>query len=494
MRGTNRPSLSFFAFLCGVLACVSAVAAGTSTSTVNAVRIWGGPDSTRVVFELSAPVDYRLFQLSNPDRVVLDLDNGAFGKGVGAKSGKGVVKDMRIGHFQGKARIVLDLDSRAHPKSFLLTPAGQYGYRLVVDLGTPSGKPSPIVRTIDDDVAHGKPRPVVIAVDAGHGGDDPGARGQGGSLEKNVTLGVAKELAKLIDAQPGMHAVLTRKSDYFVPLEKRFQIAREHKADLFVSIHANSCPDYCDARGGSVWVLSTHGKQSEAGKWLAKSENASDLIGGVSLDDKSHMLASVLLDLSQGASMHAAHEVGSDVLTALGKIGPLYRDTVQGANFVVLRSPDVPSILVETAFISNRSDERRLDSSKDRKRLAEAVLTGVKQYFETTPPPGTLFAEQRNERLHLRADAATEVAATGKPPANAPPVIPDKPTLVASVNNTARTGADVQDMHKVSRGETLSGIAQQYGVSMSALRSANASRIQSGGGIQTGQVLLIPSS
>jgi N-acetylmuramoyl-L-alanine amidase len=335
---------------------------------------------------------------------------------------------------------------------------------------------------------------VVIAVDAGHGGDDPGARGQGGSLEKNVTLGVAKELAKLIDAQPGMHAVLTRKSDYFVPLEKRFQIAREHKADLFVSIHANSCPDYCDARGGSVWVLSTHGKQSEAGKWLAKSENASDLIGGVSLDDKSHMLASVLLDLSQGASMHAAHEVGSDVLTALGKIGPLYRDTVQGANFVVLRSPDVPSILVETAFISNRSDERRLDSSKDRKRLAEAVLTGVKQYFETTPPPGTLFAEQRNERLHLRADAATEVAATGKPPANAPPVIPDKPTLVASVNNTARTGADVQDMHKVSRGETLSGIAQQYGVSMSALRSANASRIQSGGGIQTGQVLLIPSS
>ena len=250
----SRPSLSFFAFLCGVLVCAATAAAGTSTSTVNAVRIWGGPDSTRVVFELSAPVDYRLFQLSKPDRVVLDLDNGAFGKGVGAKPGKGVVKDMRIGHFQGKARIVLDLDSAAHPKSFLLTPAGQYGYRLVVDLGTPSGKPSQIVRTIDDDVAHGKPRPVVIAVDAGHGGDDPGARGQGGTLEKSVTLEIAKDLAKLIDAQSGMHAVLTRKGDYFVPLEKRFQIAREHKADLFVSIHANSCPDYCDARGASVWV------------------------------------------------------------------------------------------------------------------------------------------------------------------------------------------------------------------------------------------------
>ena len=183
MRGTRHPSLFFFASLCGVLACVSSAAVAASISTVNAVRIWGGPDSTRVVFELSAPVDYRLFQLSKPDRVVLDLDNGAFGKGVGAKPGKGVVKDMRNGHFQGKARIVLDQDSPSHPKSFLLTPAGQYGYRLVVDLGTPSGKPSQIVRTIDDDVARGKPRPVVIAVDAGHGGDDPGARGQGGTLE-----------------------------------------------------------------------------------------------------------------------------------------------------------------------------------------------------------------------------------------------------------------------------------------------------------------------
>jgi N-acetylmuramoyl-L-alanine amidase len=479
MRGTIRPVLSVFAVICGALACVAAASAAPATSTVNAVRIWGGPDNTRVIFELSAPVDYRLFQLSKPDRVVLDLDKGAFGKGVGAKPGKGVVKDMRIGHFQGKARIVLDLDGPAHPKSFLLTPAGQYGYRLVVDLGTPSGKTSQIVRTIDDDMAHGKPRPVVIAVDAGHGGDDPGARGQGGTLEKNVTLEVAKDLAKLIDAQPGMHAVLTRKGDYFVPLEKRFQIAREHKADLFVSVHANSCPDYCDARGASVWVLSTHGKQSEAGRWLAKSENASDLIGGVSLDDKSHMLASVLLDLSQGASMHAAHEVGGDVLTALGKIGPLYRDTVQGANFVVLRSPDVPSILVETAFISNRKDERRLGSSKDRQQLAEAVLTGVQRYFETTPPPGTWFAEQRNQRLHLIARAATR---------------PPTPTLVASTEKVARADADAQDSHKVARGETLSGIAQQYGVSMSALRSANASKIQTGGGIQVGQVLLIPSS
>ncbi|HET9818764.1 MAG TPA: N-acetylmuramoyl-L-alanine amidase, partial [Rhodanobacteraceae bacterium] len=428
------------------------------------------------------------------DRVVLDLDNGAFGKSVAAKPGKGVVKDIRVGHFHGKARIVLDLDRAAHPKSFLLTPAAQYGYRLVVDLGTPDGKPSQIVRTIDSDIAHGKPRPVVIAVDAGHGGDDPGARGRGGTLEKTVTLGVAKDLAKLIDAQPGMHAVLTRKGDYYVPLKKRFQIAREHKADLFVSIHANSCPDYCSARGASVWVLSTHGKQSEAGRWLARSENASDLIGGVSLDDKNHMLASVLLDLSQGASMHAAHEVGRDVLAALGKIGPLWRGTVQGANFVVLRSPDVPSILVETAFISNRTDERRLDSSSDRKRLAGAVLAGVKKYFETTPPPGTWFAEQRNKRLYPTASATTEVVAKGKAATGAEAVTPSGTTLIASAGSPTHGPRGFQDMHKVARGETLSGIAQHYGVSMSSLRSVNSSKIQSGGGIQAGQVLLIPSS
>lgn len=514
MRGHARPLLSIFLSLLGALACAAAIAAAPAkpASTVSAVRVWGSPDNTRVIFELSGPVDYSLFQLAKPDRVVIDLANGDFGKGVGAQPGKGVVKDMRVGRYQGKARVVLDLTAAAHPKSFLLTPTGQYGYRLVIDLGSASGATPRVVQTIADDTTHGKTRPVVIAVDAGHGGDDPGARGQGGTLEKNVTLGIARELAKLINAQPGMQAVLTRSGDYFVPLEKRFQIAREHKADLFVSIHANSCPDFCDARGASVWVLSTHGKQSEAGKWLAKSENASDLIGGVSLDDKGHMLASVLLDLSQGASMHAADQVGGDVLAALGKVGPLYRNSVQGANFVVLRSPDVPSILVETAFISNRSDEQRLASDADRTRMADAVLDGVKQYFQTTPPPGTLFAEQRNQKLRLVASAKT--ADDVMPKASAPVATDDaaasddsksaeaddasastKPRVVAvAAKSRAKPDADYQDMHRVTRGETLSGIAQQYGVSMTALRSANARKVQAGGGVQVGQVLLIPNS
>lgn len=499
MKGMNRRWLVVFALVTGIFTCATAPAATPSageSSTVKAVRIWGGPDSTRVIFELTGPVNYQLFQLAKPDRVVIDLDNGVFGQGVGAKPGKGAVKDMRIGHYQGKARVVLDLDEAAHPKSFLVQPTAQYGYRLIVDLGTPDHHPSQIVQTVDNDVAHGTPRPVVIAVDAGHGGDDSGAIGPNGLMEKTVTLAIAQDLAKLIDAQPGMHAVLTRKGDYFVPLKQRFHIARQHKADLFVSIHANSCPDFCDARGASVWVLDTHGKQSEAGRWLAKSENASDLIGGVSLDDKSHMLASVLLDLSQGASMHAAHEVGGDVLAALGKIEPLYRNSVQGANFVVLRSPDVPSILVETTFISNRAGERRLGSSDDREQMAQAILTGVKQYFETTPPPGTWFAAQRNRRLHLTTQVADAVASTSSAADGVRVAsVLRQSRQVARARKPASAARDTyQGLHKVTRGETLSGIAAQYGISMNALRSVNSAKIQTGGGIQVGQVLLIPNS
>lgn len=491
MRGTTRPLLPVLAFVCGVLACAGvASAAAAASSTVKAVRVWSGPDTTQVIFELTGPVEYQLFQLGHPDRVVVDLDNGAFGKGVGAKSGKGAVRDIRVGHFDGKARFVLDLDKPAHPRSFLLNPTAQYGYRLVVDLGTPGTHSSQIVRTVDADIAHGTPRPVVVAVDPGHGGDDSGAIGPNGTMEKTVTLEIARDLQRLIDAQPGMHAVMTRKGDYYVPLKKRFEIAREDKADLFVSIHANSCPNFCDARGGSVWVLDTHGKQSEAARWLARSENASDLIGGVSLDNKNPTLASVLLDLSQGASMHAAHEVGGDVLAALGKIEPLYRSTVQGANFVVLRSPDVPSILVETTFISNRHGERRLDSRTDREQLAQAIFAGVKQYFETTPPPGTWFAEQRNQRMHL---AVAQVASNGRTIATAQAAA-RAPVVVAAAKKSAQADDAIQDMHRVTAGETLSGIAQQYGVSMSALRSLNPNKVQAGGGIQAGQVLLIPNS
>jgi len=527
MRGISRPLLPVFVAVSGLL-----LAATAGAAQVKALRVWGGPDSTRVVLDLSGqPSDYKLFELDNPARIVLDVEDSGFADGFHVPSVGGLLKDIRSGKNAKAARVVLDLSAQAHPKSFLLKPAGQYGYRLVVDLYPQrAAKKDEVVRTVEDDIARGKPRPVVVAVDAGHGGDDPGAHGPDGTQEKNVTLSVARDLAKLINAQPGMRAVLTRDGDYFVPLKKRYEIARQNKADLFVSIHADAYTS-ADARGSSVWVLSKHGKVSEAARWLADSENHADLIGGVSLDDKDDTLASVLLDLSQGASIEASEAVAKRVLKALGALGPTHRGYVERANFVVLRSPDVPSILVETAFITNPAEERKLRDPGHRQELASAILKGVQGYFEDTPPPGTWFAAVKSGRIHPgETDSGTLLAAAQddgraksgdsdaagtsasrpaaarkqiarnddrprvRPPASdadiqvasaiPPAPQPDKPSAL---------DARIRDMHRVMRGETLSGIAQQYGVTINALRMLN-SKIPDDGSVQAGQVLLIPSS
>ena len=533
MRGITRPLLLVFVVLGGLLGATVAGAA-----QVKALRVWGGPDSTRVVLDLSAqPSDYKLFQLDNPARIVLDVEDSGFVDGFHVPAASGLLKSIRSGKDAKTARVVLDLNAQVHPKSFLLKPAGQYGYRLVLDLYPQrAAKQAEVARTVEDDIAEGKPRPVVIAVDAGHGGDDPGAHGPDGTLEKNVTLSVARDLAKLINTQPGMRAVLTRDGDYFVPLKKRYEIARKNKADLFVSIHADAYTS-ADARGSSVWVLSQHGKVSEAARWLADSENRADLIGGVSLDDKDDTLASVLLDLSQGASIEASDAVATRVLKALAKLGPTHRGYVERANFVVLRSPDVPSILVETAFITNPVEERKLRDSDHRQELAQAILSGVQGYFQDTPPPGTWFAAVKSGRVHPgETDAGTLLAQAqdadaGKPAPTANPDedgddanAPARPSLAAhrqlARNDSPRvrppaSNADIQvadaippapqpsqsstlearirDMHRVARGETLSGIAQQYGVTINALRLLNA-KIPDDGSVQAGQVLLIPSS
>jgi N-acetylmuramoyl-L-alanine amidase len=265
------------------------------------------------------------------------------------------------------------------------------------------------VKTMQDVMRGAGLRPLVIAIDAGHGGQDPGAHGPGGSREKNITLAIARELARQVNATPGLKAYLTRDTDVFIPLTQRYQKARAAKADLFVSIHADSCPSP-DASGSSVFVLSQRGASSQAARWLANQENAADLVGGVKLQDKDDTLASVLLDLSQSATMRASEDMANQVLGGLKRLGKTHKQEIERANFVVLRSPDVPSMLVETAFISNPSEERRLNDPQQQSQLARAVLEGVNSYFRRQPPPGTLYA--------ARADATggfAGVAGGGSP-------------------------------------------------------------------------------
>lgn len=256
---------------------------------------------------------------------------------------------------------------------------------------TPLQSPQAPVKTMRDVMHRGGLRPLIIAIDAGHGGQDPGARGPGGSREKMITLSIARELARQVNATPGLRAYLTRDADVFIPLTQRYQKARAAKADLFVSIHADSFTSP-DANGSSVFVLSQRGASSQAARWLASQENAADLVGGVKLQDKDDTLASVLLDLSQSATMKASEDMANQVLAGLKRLGRTHKSDVERANFVVLRSPDVPSMLVETAFISNPDEERRLNDPEHQRALARAVLDGVNAYFTRQPPPGTLYA------------------------------------------------------------------------------------------------------
>ncbi|HET7359568.1 MAG TPA: N-acetylmuramoyl-L-alanine amidase [Rhodanobacteraceae bacterium] len=461
-----------------VLAAFAALAAvcPAQAARVKAVHASDSAGHTRLVIDVSGAVDYKLFALSAPARVVLDLDDSSLGHGLRLPRDSGVLKDVRTGrHGRDGVRVVLDLNAKAHPKSFLLKPDDKDGYRLVVDLYPDAGS-TPVAKAV---AAHADlftgARKVVVAIDAGHGGVDPGAHGPHGTLEKNITLKVARDLAKLVDAQPGMTAVLTRTGDYFVPLKRRYQIARQHNADVFVSIHADAFRD-SDARGSSVWVLSPRGKTSEAARWLADGQNRADLIGGVSLDDKDDTLAAVLLDLQQGYAMQASATVAENVFKALTKLGPTHKSHIEHANFVVLRSPDVPSILVETAFISNPTEERKLENPAHREKLAEAILGGVKSYFETTPPHGTWFAAQAARRRGETVVAAADTRHA---------------TSQRSQALASNVDANVRDMHRVSRGETLSGIARQYGVSLDSLKSANSMDDDT---VRTGAVLAIPTT
>lgn len=416
---------------------------------INGVRMWSGPEGTRVVFDVDRRVEHKVFVLKDPNRVVIDLSDTAYANPVTALDySEGLVSGIRSATHNGHdLRIVLDTKAAVVPDTFLLNPTQRYGHRLVIDLerlnaaSAPAREqPSAIQPLVTAPAIPQAGRAVVVAIDAGHGGEDPGAVGKRGTLEKDVVLSIARELYGLLSQQKGIKPVLIRTGDYYVSLRGRIRKARQHKADLFVSIHADAFRNG-RAKGSSVYVLSQKGASSEAARWLAASENNADLIGGVSLDDKDDLLASVLLDLSQNATLADSINVGESVLHELKRVGAVHKARVEHAGFVVLKAPDVPSILVETGFISNRQEENQLRSKHHQRQIARALLNGVQSYFSTNPPAGSRLALQGHRR------------------------------------------------HQVSVGDTLSSIARRYSISTHRLKAVNG---LSGDTIKAGKMLIIP--
>ena len=392
----------------------------SQATEITATRIWPAQDYTRLTLESKQILRHNMFSVENPDRLVIDLDDVELNDVLRQLTGKignddPYIKSVRVGRFKpGVVRLVLDLKERVKPQLFDLEPVAEYGYRLVLDV-YPATAHDPLMALIDQDktavtpdALTGKPavvkeepdattpspplkimpelhaRTLIIAIDAGHGGEDPGARGKGGSQEKNVTLAIARRLCALVNDTPNMHGVLIRDGDYFIPLGGRVIKARKARADLFVSIHADAFirPD---AHGSSVFALSEHGATSSAARWLAKKENDADLIGGVNIAVKDPYLARTLLDLSQTATITDSLRLAKGVLGELNDINDLHSGHVEQAGFAVLKSPDIPSILVETAFISNPAEEAKLNDENYQTKLANAVLGGIKQYFAQNP-------------------------------------------------------------------------------------------------------------
>jgi len=440
---------------------------------INNLRVWLAPENTRLVFDLSGGVKHKIFTLKKPDRVVLDIEDVTLNVDLAKVDlTKSPIKKLRAGSNQ-PLRIVLDLSEPLKPASFSLTPNGKYGHRLVVDLGRvskpkaekakvlPKAKASEVTRpapvdevvTINRVSKPGKKlRDIVIALDAGHGGEDPGAIGPSGLQEKKVVLAIAKELEKMIDAEPGFISRMVRRNDYYVSLRGRTAIARKKNADLFVSIHADAFKNQ-KARGASVWVLSNRGASSEVGRWLAQKENNSDLIGGVgnlNLGDKDKVLKGVLLDMSMTASRKDSREVAKKIHKNIGKFAKMHKPSVEHAGFLVLKSPDIPSILVETGFISNPQEERALKTAAYRKKMATALFKGIKEHFINKPPAFTeIYRQKHGDGIAKRVQ------------------------------------------YQVVSGDSLSKIAVRYGVKLASLKAVNNMKNDS---IRIGQKLQIPTS
>ena len=405
-----------------------------AATQVSSVRVWPAQDYTRLTIESNTPVTHNLFTIKNPERLVLDLENIELTSALNELSAKisasdPYIKQVRVGHFKpGVVRLVLDLKTEVKPQLFALKPVGDYGHRLVLDiypaqpvdplmalvvksegkLAQQNDKSAPEQKADESSSLAGpaqakseEPRPaggkqekiakqevtrlVTIAIDPGHGGEDPGARGRGGTSEKNVTLAIARKVKAKIDQEPNMRSMLTRDGDYFIELQQRVRKAQKIRADLFISIHADA---YIKphARGSSVYALSERGATSAAARWLANKENESDLIGGVNLDIRDPYLKQTLFDLAQTATITDSVKLGKSVLIELGGVNDLHRHSVEQAGFAVLKAPDIPSILVETAFISNPEEEKRLKEESYQNKIADAIVVGIKRYFANNPP------------------------------------------------------------------------------------------------------------
>ena len=409
------------AFQIGVVASLIAAVnlALAAQAELRGVHVAATPQGAQVTLDLTGVTSEKLFALDHPERAVVDLRSTRMAAGLRLPLGAGVISGFRVGTQPGGTlRFVMQLNSATPTHTAWIQTPGAAGRQLVITLGdVPVSMPIPasvsapaavtaavadvdliprIVRAAHAPAENG--RDVIIAVDAGHGGQDPGAIGHGGTREKDVTLAIARALAERINAEPGMRAVLTRDRDEFLILRDRIGRARIAKADMFVSIHADSIENR-SVSGASVYVLSEHGATNEAARWLADRENASDLMGGVKLDDKDKALASVLLDLSQTANISASMTAAQRVLGSLDAVGQVRKSQVQQAGFVVLKSPDIPSMLVETAYISNPQEELNLRNARHQAALAEAVFSGLRGYFETSPPVGTRFAQAHRSTI-----------------------------------------------------------------------------------------------
>jgi N-acetylmuramoyl-L-alanine amidase len=432
---------------------------------VDSVRVWQSPENTRLVFDLSKPHQHKIFTLENPYRLVIDLGGGAKFKPNVSKVdlASTLVTGLRTGRQKNKdLRLVFQLRGDVNPKSSILAPNKIYPHhRLVVDLfekNQQTIEPVITVKTVADKVAHNK-RDIIVAIDAGHGGEDPGAVGYRRTKEKVVVLKIAKKLAALLEAEPGYKPYLTRTGDYYIPLRDRTRKARDANADLFISIHADAFKN-SNAHGSSVFVLSERGASSEEARYLAAKENEADLVGGVSLGGREDHVAMTLLDLSMTATRGSSLAVGKSILKRMDNISRLHKKQVGEAAFMVLKAPDIPALLIETGFISNPGEAKKLATSSYQNKMAREIFGGLTEYFNDEPPEGSYVAWKKKGGSSTTASSS-------------------------SSNSTGMT------RYTIKRGDTLSGIAAKHRTTVASIRRLNGIKNNS---IQVGQRIKLPAS